>query len=323
MDEYNLTNYKFDTKDFEILRELDINFRQSFSKIGKKVKLSKNSVMLRFEKLKNFMLHNLTGINYGILGLREVKVYYSFDFFNDKTESNIIKEIKNYKNVIYAARYYGNYDLCICFLVENIDDLISQVWKFNEKFSSKITQKDMQIAWKHFYFRYNFLHEKSIYETKVVVKDKYRINLSDKEKKIIEVIRYNPRMSIINISNKTRLSPKTISNKIKELIDKKVIMGFFMALDTVKFNHNTFKILLQIKDLKESEEFEKYLCTIKNVKYIVKMSGLWDYEIDLIYPNISELQKQIEIIKEKYPNLLKKITILSFNKRIITNDFKF
>jgi Lrp/AsnC family transcriptional regulator, leucine-responsive regulatory protein len=312
---------KLDAKDYEILRELDINFRQSFSKIGKKVKLSKNSVGLRFQKLQNYMLHNLVGINNGALGFIEVKVYYSFDFYNEDTEKLIIKEVKRHKSILYAARYYGVYDLSICFLVNSLEHLIPQLISFNEKFSGKITQKDMQITSKHYYFRYNFLH-------KVPIKDYYtfdhrteKVVLSKSERKILLLMRYNPRMSIIELSKQTCLSPKTLSNRIKDLERKNVITGYFMTLDPAKFNHNTFKLLLQVRNIKNIDEFEKFLLTLKNIKYIVKMSGLWDYEVDFIFPTISELQEQIEIIKEKFPNSLKKMGILSFSRRIVTNSY--
>ncbi len=94
-------------KDYAILRELDINFRQSFSAIGKKVKLSKNSVAIRFERLKDLMLHNVTGINNELIGQTMVKVYYSFDFYDEKTERKIIEYIQNNSNIMWAARMYG------------------------------------------------------------------------------------------------------------------------------------------------------------------------------------------------------------------------
>ena len=68
-------NFQIDKKDYEILRILDENFRSPFSHIAKRVGLSKNSVALRFHKLKDLMLHNTTGINNKLLGYNLVKVF--------------------------------------------------------------------------------------------------------------------------------------------------------------------------------------------------------------------------------------------------------
>jgi Lrp/AsnC family transcriptional regulator, leucine-responsive regulatory protein len=314
---------KLDLKDYEILRELDIDFRQSFSKIGKKVNLSKNSVSLRFEKLKNYMLHNLVGVNNEILGYTEVKVYYSFDFYNEDIERLIINELKKYKNVLWAARYYGVYDFCVSFLVNNTEELLVQINNFNDKFSGKINQKDMQMIFKRYYFRYNFLHQKPMNIFYTIEKGGEKIVLSEIEKKILHIIRHDPRISIVDIADRVNITPKTAATKLDGLKNKKVITGYFMTIDPVKLNYNTFKLLVQVKNLKNKTDFEKYLVSIKNVKYIVKMAGLWDYEIDFIYHNMTELQNQIDLIKEKFPNSLKKLGILSFGKRIITNRNMF
>lgn len=318
-----LTGARLDQKDYEILRELDIDFRQSFSQIGKKVRLSKNSVALRFDRLKNFMLHNIVGINNEILGYIEVKIYYSFNFYNDEMEKSIIHELKRHKNVLWAARYYGIYDLCVSFLVNNIENLLVQINDFSEKFSGKINQKDLQIVYKRYYFRYGFIHSKPINIFYEIDKSPKKIVLSETEKNILRAIRHAPRMNIVDVAFKAKITPKTAAAKLKELEKKKVINGYFMTLDPTKFGYNTFKLLLQVKNIKNKEEFEKYLASMKNVKYIVEMVGVWDYEIDFIDKNMTDLQEQIELIKEKFPNSIKKIGILSFGRRILTNTESF
>ncbi|MFA5856759.1 MAG: Lrp/AsnC family transcriptional regulator [Candidatus Pacearchaeota archaeon] len=310
---------KLDQKDYEILRELDYDFSSSFSKIGKKVKLSKNSVALRYDKLKKVLLHNLVGINTKKIGYTEIKVYYSFDFFNEESEKQIKKEMIKYKNIVWAARYYGNYDLCILFLVDNINDFIIQLNRFNQKFAAKINQKDIEIVSKAYYFRYNFLHEKSIPDYVLIKESEKPIKLTEIDRKLLKIMRFEPRISIIQLAEKLNLSPKTVSNKIKDLENKKIITGYFISLDCSKFNHQTFNLLIQLKNHKIENDFEKYIIGMKNIKYIEKMTGTWDYQIDMIYPNMLELQKKIESIKENFPNAIKKLAILSFGKRIATN----
>lgn len=311
---------KLDLKDYEILRELDLNFRESFSRIGKNVKLSKNSVSLRFDKLKKYMLHNTVGINNKILGFTEVRVYYSFDFYNEDIERVVVNELKKYKNILWVAHYYGPYDLILCFLVSNFDDLIKEINKFNHRFASKINNKEVHIGSNQSYFRYNFIHKNPINKVYKIESNGEVIILTETEKKILRTIRHNPRMSLVDISKETGLSLKTISDKLKSLEKRGIIMGYFMTLDPVKFKHNTFKLLIQMNNLKNEKEIEEYLSNLKNIKYIFKMSGLWDYEIDFIYPSVRELQNQIEDLKEKFPNTLKKISILSFRKRILTKE---
>lgn len=49
------------------------------------------------------------------------------------------------------------------------------------------------------------------------------------------------------------------------------------------------------------------------------MIGQWDYEIDFNYQNLTELQEEIELLKDKFPDVIKKIEVISLGKRILTN----
>ena len=316
-------NVKLDAKDYEILKELDSNFRQSFSKIGKKVRLSKNSVSLRFEKLKEYTLHNMTGLNNEIMGYTLIKVFYSFDFYNESIEKAITEEVNKNKNIMWAARYYGTYDVGICLMIKNIDEIISQVDSFDNRFAQKINKKEIQIIYRHFYFRYNFLHETPIGYVSKIYYDEKEVILTKLDKGIIHYLLYNPRINVTNIASSLRVSTKTVSNRIKHLEKSKVIMGYFMTVDVTKFKHNSFKLLVQLQNPKQSKELETYLCSLKNIKYLAKMLGMWDYEIDFIYPNMTDLQNQIELIKVKFPNLIKRIELMSFKNRIATNKKDF
>src|SRR4030042_4227650 len=146
-----------DKKDYKILAELDSNFRQPFSKIGKAVGLSKNSVALRFSKLKEFMSHNVTGINYLNLNHRMVKIFYNLLNYNETVEEKIIKETKKNKNILWAARIFGNYDLEICMIVKSLDELISQISKFEAEFLELIDYKDILLIEQEFFHNYSFL----------------------------------------------------------------------------------------------------------------------------------------------------------------------
>jgi len=309
-----------DAKDMAILRELDKDYRKSFSSIGKKVGLSKNSVSLRFERLRGLTLHNLVGIDQKKLGFTEVRVYYSFDYYGNETEKEIIQELKKYKYVLWAARFYGSYDLIVCYLIDNVTDLIEETSRFHIRFADRINQKHKHLVVRKCYFRYNFLHEKPISTHYKVEHTKNPIKISSTDKSILKIIQNNPRIHLIDIAEQAGLTIKTVSTRIKDLERQRIITGYFMTLDTTLFNHTAFKLLIQVNSLEDEKTFEEYLVSLKNVKLFLRHSGEWDYEIDFLYPSIRELQNQIEEIKRKYPDLIKKFSIVSFGGRIYTNE---
>jgi DNA-binding Lrp family transcriptional regulator len=110
---------------------------------------------------------------------------------------------------------------------------------------------------------------------------------------------------------------------MKKLEKDGIITGYFMMLDYSKFNLSTFKLLVQVSNIMDEELFEKYLSSIKSVKHFSKMLGPWDYEVDMLYSSMLELQQQIELTKQAFPHQIKKIEIISHGKRILTNQEKF
>lgn len=314
---------KLDKKDFEILQALDKDFRTPFSRIAKEVGLSKNSVRLRFQKLKEIMLHNTTGVDNKLLGYTLVKLFYAIDYFNKDIEDRIINELRKRRKVAYVARHYGHYNLEIAVFVKNFDELNEQVERFNEQFSKNIDEKEIEIIVKEFFFRNKFLYEKPGSYRNIVILRKETFELSKADKEILSFLRKDPRISILGISEKTSLTPKTIIKHIKDLEKLGVITGYFMVVDHSKFDLSTFKLLIQVTNLIEEDKFEESLSSLSNVRHLSKMLGLWDYEVDVVYPSILELQQEIEILKQSFPKQIKKIELMNHGKRILTNQNVF
>ena len=170
-----------------------------------------------------------------------------------------------------------------------------------------------------YYFRNNFLYDNFTTKISKILPTNTKVKLTSIEKKILSIIRNDSRMNILDIAEKTKLNPKTISSNLKSLEKREIIMGYYMSLDTGKLGLNSFKLFLQVDSSKNIEEFEKYITSLKDAKHIGKMIGLWDYEIDLVYKDTLELQDQIEILRQKFPQIIKRIEIVNFGRRMITS----
>lgn len=312
-----------DKKDIEILRVLNENYRYPFSVIARKVGLSKNSVRLRFDKLQYLMLHNTTGINNKIIGLNLVKIYYVIDSFGNDLENKITLELKKHKHIAYAARLYGHYNLEVALFVKDFQDLSDQINMFNSKFSKYISEKNIEVVDEEFFFRDNFLFDDSNAKPRSIINKQQIKVLSKSDKKILIILREDPRISILDISKKVQLSPKTVIKCLKLLTSSGIITGFFMMLDYSKFGLSTFKILIQTNNITDKNDFDMFLSSLKSIKHYSKMIGFWDYEADVLYSSILELQNDIEKLKVKFPRQIKKIEIINHGKRIFTNKEKF
>ena len=314
---------KLDKKDMHILQLLDKNSRISFAAMSKIVGLSKNSVRLRFERLKGLMTHITTGINNKALGYTLVKIFYSIDSLDNKIEESIIRVLKKTRNVIYVARHYGHYNLEVALFVKDFDELSLQMAEFDKTISKKSSDKEIGIITKEFFFENRFLYDNQRIAPRKVIEIEPLHKLSKQDKRILSILRKDARISILELSQKSHLDTKTVIRHVKDLEIKGIIVGYFMGLDHSEFSLNISKLLVQTNNRIEEDKFEKQVCMTKNVRHFSKMIGLWDYEIDMFYSTMRELQEKIEDLKKLLPDQIRKIEIISHGKRILTNQEMF
>ena len=138
---------KLDLKNRKLLYELDINSRQSFHELAKKIGLSKDSVIYRIEKLKNdgIIKRFHTIIDVGKLGFISFRLYLKLRNSNPKKENELIEFLKKRGIVTWIVSIDGDYDIGIWILVKNISEM-NQLWKsLLKKYSNNIEKRNLTI----------------------------------------------------------------------------------------------------------------------------------------------------------------------------------
>ena len=101
--------YKLDLKDRKLLYELETDCRQSFSEIGKKIKLSKNSVAYRIANLEKegILKYFRTVVDAGKLGYMTLNLYINLQNTTPKIEEEIIDFLKKKEIVTWLVSIDG------------------------------------------------------------------------------------------------------------------------------------------------------------------------------------------------------------------------
>lgn len=112
---------KIDLKNRKILYELDLDSRQSFRSIGRKVGLSKDIVASRVKKLQEegIIKGFFTVINTFILGYDVFRIYINFQYVSSNVKNEIIQYFVNCKNVFVVTTSKGDIDLSVIFWVQD------------------------------------------------------------------------------------------------------------------------------------------------------------------------------------------------------------
>ncbi|MBU1855237.1 MAG: Lrp/AsnC family transcriptional regulator [Nanoarchaeota archaeon] len=145
-----------------------------------------------------------------------------------------------------------------------------------------------------------------VYEGSMEYGSYYKFDKYDKL--ILKELDENARKSLANISKKVGLSRDAIRNRIKKLVDAKVISAFKPILQPPRMGFpivNYIFISLYNPTEEQEREFLKFLKNNKYVTYVASLIGKWDYILDIMAENQGQFDKILKGIRQRFPDLIK------------------
>ncbi|MBI5884808.1 AsnC family transcriptional regulator [archaeon] len=249
--------FGLDLKDRRVLFELDVDSRQPVSRLARKAGLSKEVAAYRMRKLadEGIITKFLTIINGYKLGFVQHKIYLRFQNMTDEKEQEIIDFLAGHEMVAWVASCQGSWDLVAAFLAKNIAEFKGELNGFLNKFSPFILNKSIAINVLAPHFRRSYLVEKpemqeTVYWGGLPVESR----VDDIDLKILRVIANNARMPAVEVAKRAGTSARIVEYRVKELIRKKIILGFRVGLDLNKLGLQFFRAMLTFKNITQKRE---------------------------------------------------------------------
>jgi len=310
---------KLDLKNRKILYELDANSRQSYHKLAKKVGLSKDSIIYRINKLQEIGIIKKfhTVIDVGKLGFISFRLYLKLKSVNKKKEKEIINFLKEKKQITWLVSIEGEYDLGAWILAKSVKEMNS-LWKnLLKKYGNFIEKRNLTIFTKVSYFpRVYILDKKKNNEEYVFITEPSEIKLDKLDLEILKLMTGNSRIPVLELANKLKITPKTVSSRIKLLEKKKVIIGYRTMFDLEKLNEQYFKLLIRTKNMTEEKEakFRQFIKQHPIIIYDNEVLGGEDFEIEIQVESLKQLREFTNEIKENFSDIIKEYKTLLFYK---------
>ncbi len=140
-----------------------------------------------------------------------------------------------------------------------------------------------------------------------------KVKLDSKDKKIIEQLQKNCRQTIAEIAKITKLPRDVVVYRIKKLEQNKVIRGHHTFLNPQKLGYPLYVyVMFSCYNLKPEEEtkFINYLKSHKQIIYVAKNSGKYDFTIGVCAKDYMNFDDIIRSIRQKFINVIKEIESL-------------
>jgi len=311
-------NY-LDLRDKRILYELDNNARESCSRIAKKLRISTEVVNYRIKRLeKEIITQYQLIVNLSKLNILQFKICLSFQHLQSKKLEEIIKVLKQNKDVKWVVSCRGSWDLIIVLetdSIENIDLLKNEILNL---FENHINKKAISILVEATTYNRDYIVDKKdlIRKSRIIMKKEETVRLDDLDLDVLKELSENARKSIIEISKKLKSTPRIINYRIKQLMKNKVILGFKIALNYGKLGIKFYKTFIYLDNLKKEriKSLIRYFEQKKNIIHHVKVLGSWDLEPEFEVYSEKEFDESIKDIKDKFSDIIKRVDVITISK---------
>ncbi|MBI4140041.1 Lrp/AsnC family transcriptional regulator [Candidatus Woesearchaeota archaeon] len=317
---------KLDRKDWKLLAELDVDSRQTYQSLAKKVGLSKDAVVYRIVRLqKEGVIQQFhTVIDVGKIGYISFRLYIALLNGTPEKEIEILKYFKQKKEVAWLVSIDGEYSIGMWILVKDIAEMNS-LWKeFLEKYHNYVEKRSLSIFTKVSYFPRSYLLGKEktdaeyifITEPTMGGSDDVPDAVDEKDIAILQLLTSDARKSVVDISQKTGMTPKTVAVRIKNMEKKNVIVGYRTLFDLEKIGYQYFKlhINLQNAERKDIQRFRTYVKQHPNIIYDNEVLGGDDLEIEIQVKNLEHFRGIISEIKKQFAPIMRNYKHMTFYK---------
>jgi Lrp/AsnC family transcriptional regulator, regulator for asnA, asnC and gidA len=123
--------------------------------------------------------------------------------------------------------------------------------------------------------------------------------LDDKDKRILNLLQENSRLSYTEIANELDSSEATVRYRVKKLVDAGVISKFTVLLDPRKIGYPTTGILMVKISPEQFEEAAKKISNLFETRHVLQSTG--DYDVVAVVKarnleHLNEVRQKIELI---------------------------
>jgi len=300
---------KLDLKDRKILYWLSENARLPYTKIAKKVGLSKDAIKYRIKRLeKNGIIQGyLSIVDIAKLGYNTYHVFLQLNQMNERIKNRLIKIFKLHPFVKVIIEFSGKYDFEIGVAAKNIEELDAIIIKIIGQVSKYLQESQILIISKYYerkIFPKSFLDLKSGIR---IQKPSLKLKIDRTDLEILKILSTNATVPLYEIGKLTKLSADAVKYRIKKMLNGKVIIKHVPIINYSALGYTVYAVLMNIHNFGEGKErtLEQFLKTNENILWAVKTIGKYNLLMYICVKESDELHQTLIKLRELFSSDIK------------------
>ena len=306
-----------DAKDLKILQILDQDVRASYSQIGRKAKISKETVQYRIKRLEEEKI--ITGY-YAFLNVTSpgYKFLIKNKSLSEKNKEDFEKFVTGHTMVTWFANTEGNYDYVISIVPKEDIKLVSFVKEILDKFGSYFRERHLLKIFSAYSTNEKYLFNGKYLYTYEMNLLHPKINPDQTENKLIREISLNSRQSFTDLGKKLNLTPEAISYRFKRVMKNKNIIGLKLRLDYAKLGLNYYHLFISLQDQSIRKKLINYYIMHPDCNALLEEIGLYDMHIEFMLPS-ERIEEVMDDLRLRFGDKISNYELLNIRKEFKLN----
>jgi len=298
-----------DVRDKKLLTLLDANSRSPASVLAKKLKISRQAVEYRVQRLlkENIILGFVPVIDVTKFAGNIWHVYLKLQNLTTHSHQSIIDYLIKQRKVWWIAECEGEWDLIFSVYGDDIFEFDQTLMKFSSKFHAFVNTHHVTSLVKVSYFSRKYFHKGTAVMGEYVGK-RTKPKIDKKDIQILGLLATNARTSSTNISQRVKLSAKQVAHRIKLLQEKKIIRGFRLHLNLSKLKYDYYKVCFYTQEYTEKAERSIVAWCESNqyARHYIRKIAPWTFEIEFETPDFKVLNTLLREMRNRFGEVIRR-----------------
>lgn len=306
-----------DSIDNRILSELSENCRQSHATLARKLRLGRDRVKYRINKLeRNGVISKYaTSINPYKFGVCLYKTYLRLE--NDKQRiTKLVQHLDKHPRTYWVAECYGRWDLMFATFAKDPKEFHLIQEEVLARFSDIVLAFGVYVLIDVWYFSRTYLSGFSIDQFFFGGEPKSH-SVSELDFMILKLLSEDARLSYSQIAERLDCALATVRYRVERLEQLEVIAGYRVELDLTKIGRNFFKAQLHLSqyDPRKEDELRAYCKSNPNILHFIKQIGDCKVELELEVQNFEQYNELLDDMRERFRKYIRNIETIVIRKQ--------
>jgi DNA-binding Lrp family transcriptional regulator len=202
--------------------------------------------------------------------------------------------------VAYHASIEGYYDCVVLLMVHSNKEITEFLDGFMKRYGNFVMQKEFVL-----FPTAHRLNQRFLYEGKETQDLVYPIELGDyqvdeEDKKVMNILSTDARAPIIEIAQKTGLTPKSVAYRLKKLEKDDITLGYVSAPNFEKIGLKFYQLNISLKDRSAVSEGIAYFSATNKCLFAIESVGKYDLVVEVHLKDERELKRMMDGFREKF-----------------------